>query len=115
MAFLRDRSVFCIPEAVLSYDERYIIGGICLFTAIIGFTGAALQLRSLKQFKDRQRRRPSPNPNIIFYLALSDLIACAGLYVHTYICLQIGLKILSVFNCSITKFYIRCHHCHVGI
>ena len=78
MAFLRDRSIFCIPESVLSFDERQIIGGICIFTASLGFTGAALQLRSLKQFRNRQRRQPSPNPNIIFYLALSDLIACAG-------------------------------------
>jgi ocular albinism type 1 protein len=78
MAFLRDRSVFCIPESILTYQERYIIGGICMFTASVGFTGAALQLRSLRQFRNRQRRRPSPNPDIIFYLALSDLIACAG-------------------------------------
>ena len=79
MAFLRDRSVFCIPQAILTYTERYIIGGICLATASTGFIGAALQLRSLRQFKNRQRRRPSPNPNIVFYLAFSDLIACAGL------------------------------------
>ena len=78
MAFLRDRSIFCIPESLLSYDERRIIGGKCIFTASLGFTGAALQLRSLRQFRNRQRRQPSPNPDIIFYLALSDLIACAG-------------------------------------
>ena len=78
MAFLRDRSVFCIPERLLTYDERYVIGGICMLTATLGFTGAALQLKSLRQFRNRQRRKPSPNPDIIFYLALSDLIACAG-------------------------------------
>ena len=81
MAFLRDRSIFCIPEKLLSHDERQIIGGICIFTASLGFTGAALQLRSLRQFRNRQRRQPSPNPIIIFYLALSDLIACAGRFV----------------------------------
>ena len=80
MAFLRDRSVFCIPKAIVTREERYIIGGICMVTATVGFTGAALQLRSLKQYKNRQRRQPSPNPDIIFYLALSDLIACVGLY-----------------------------------
>ena len=78
MAFLRDRSVFCIPESILTRTERYIIGGICMFTASVGFAGAALQLKSLRQFRNRQRRKPSANPDIIFYLALSDLIACTG-------------------------------------
>ncbi|XP_028403869.1 G-protein coupled receptor 143-like isoform X2 [Dendronephthya gigantea] len=78
MAFLRDRSIFCIPESILEYEERYIVGGICILTASVGFTGAALQLRSLWQLiRNRQRRQPSPNKDIIFYLALSDLIACA--------------------------------------
>jgi hypothetical protein len=49
-----------------------------MFTASVGFTGAALQLKSLRQFKNRQRRKPSANPDIVFYLALSDLIACTG-------------------------------------
>ena len=79
MAFLRDRSIFCIPESILGHEERYIVGGICILTATVGFTGAALQLRSLWQLiRNRQRRQPSPNKDIIFYLALSDLIACAG-------------------------------------
>ena len=83
MAFLRDRSVFCIPDAILSSEERYIIGSICMLTSSVGFLGAALQIKSLWQYRDRQRRRPSPNPNIIFYLAVSDLIACIGKYMYT--------------------------------
>ena len=81
MAFLRGGSLFCILEAALTYyPERYILGGIYLVTTSAGIIGAALQLRSLRQFKNRQRRRPSPNRNIVFCSVFSDLIACAGLY-----------------------------------
>ena len=88
MALFRGGSLFCILEAALTFSERYIYGGIYLVTASAGIIGAALQLRSLRQFRNRQRRRPSPNLNIVFYLAVSDLIACAGLYLafFLYLC-----------------------------
>ncbi|XP_028403716.1 G-protein coupled receptor 143-like [Dendronephthya gigantea] len=79
MAFLRDRSIFCIPNTTLDHNERLTISGICIPTSIVGFTGAALQLKYLWQYRDRQRRRPSADPRIIFYLALSDLLTCLGL------------------------------------
>lgn len=78
MAFLRDRSIFCIPNTTLDRDERQVIGGICIPTSVVGFTGAALQLKYLWQYRDRQRTRPSADPRIIFYLAFSDLLTCLG-------------------------------------
>lgn len=95
MAFLRDKSVFCIPNATLSMDERYVIGGICMGTSSIGFLGAALQLKSLWQYRDRQRRRPSANPRIIFYLAWSDLVACLGIFVLAMCLMFFELPILT--------------------
>ncbi len=90
MAFLRDRSVFCIPNITLDHDDRLAISLICISTSTVGFIGAVLQLRYLWQYRHRQRRRPSADPRIIFYLALSDLITCIGrpiihwLYHETY-------------------------------
>lgn len=83
MAFLRDRSIFCLPENQLPDEQRHIISGICIFTAILGFGGAAFQLCSMRQFRNRQRRWPFPNPDIIRCLAVSDLISCVGLF-HRY-------------------------------
>ena len=82
MAFLRDKSVYCIPGTTFKEHQKYIIGGICIATSSVGFLGAGLQLKSLWQYRDRQRRRPSVNPRIIFYLALSDLVACVGMYLN---------------------------------
>lgn len=78
MAFLRDRSVFCIPNSTLNHDKRLAISIICISTSMVGFIGAALQLSNLWQYRNRQRRRLSADPRIIFYLALSDLITCLG-------------------------------------
>lgn len=78
MAFLRDRSVYCIPDSLLNQDQRLAISIICMSTSFLGFLGASLQLRCLWQYRNKQRRRLSADPRIIFYLALSDLIAVLG-------------------------------------
>ena len=78
MAFLRDRSIGCIPNTTLSHNQRLVISGLCIPTSTVGFIGAALQLKNLWQYRNRQRRRPSADPRIIFYLALADLFTCLG-------------------------------------
>ena len=78
MAFLRDKSIFCIPNTTLNNNQRHIISAICIPTSTLGFIGAALQLRYLWQYRSRQPRKQSADPRIIFYLALSDLITCFG-------------------------------------
>ncbi|XP_046862076.1 uncharacterized protein LOC124455483 [Xenia sp. Carnegie-2017] len=49
-----------------------------ILTSLFGFGGAAVQLRHMWQFRNSVRRRLSANPKIIFWLAISDLIACVA-------------------------------------
>ena len=94
MAFLRDKSIFCIPDTTLDHEQRLIISAICIPTSTMGFIGAALQLRYLWPYRSRQPRKQSADPRIIFYLAVSDLITCLGKpiiyslyirYMHVYL------------------------------
>ena len=90
MAFLRDNSIFCIPNSTFS-NHRQDIGGICIATSIVGFLGAALQLKSIWQYRNMQRRWPSADLRIILYLALSDLFACLGTY---------GTALIQILRCK---------------
>ena len=110
MAFLRDSSVYCITNFTYPYPEKYIVGGICMLTSTVGFLGAALQIKSLWQYRNRQRRRPSPNPNIIFYLALSDLMACIGRYISYECSILYFLALLYI----LTKIIYACLELRIG-
>lgn len=78
MAYLRDRCIFCIPECVMNHNERLIISMLCIPSSILGFVGAALQLKYLWPYRNKQRRRFSADPRIVLYLAVSDMITCLG-------------------------------------
>ena len=80
MAFLRDRSVYCITQEQITEDHREIFSYVCLATATLSSFGACVQLRTWhKSMKTAESRRiPSPNPHVVFSLALADLFACVG-------------------------------------
>ncbi|XP_046861157.1 G-protein coupled receptor 143-like [Xenia sp. Carnegie-2017] len=79
MALLRDWSIRCIPGDVLNDDERKTLSAIYITTSTFGLAGAAVQLRHLWKYRNAVRRSPSAHHNIIFFLALSDLITCLGM------------------------------------
>ncbi|CAH1261660.1 GPR143 [Branchiostoma lanceolatum] len=78
MASLHEESFYCIPETKLTLSERPVYCGVAIAAAVLGLGGAGWQV---VRWRDRlrgaaQRRRPSPNPVIVFCLALSDFMAC---------------------------------------
>ncbi|XP_035691253.1 G-protein coupled receptor 143-like [Branchiostoma floridae] len=80
MASLHEESFYCIPETKLSLPERPAYCGVAIGAAVLGLGGAGWQV---VRWRGRlagaaQRRRPSPNPVIVFCLALSDFMACIG-------------------------------------
>ena len=79
MASPHAESFYCITRDSLDGDERKAYGGVAIGCACLGLIGSTYQVFTLRQFLDLPRkRRPAPNPNIIFFLALSDLSACLG-------------------------------------
>ena len=71
-----------IARCTFSYHfglfHNITISVILILTSLLGFGGAAVQLRHMWQFRNSVRRRLSANPKIIVWLAFSDLIACVG-------------------------------------
>lgn len=84
MALLRDWSIRCIPGDVLNDDQRKILSAIYITASTFGFAGAAVQLRHLWRYRNAVRRSPSAHHNIIFFMALSDLITCLGKCLSPY-------------------------------
>lgn len=80
MAFLRFRSVYCIPEEDVSIHKRIAFSSVCITTATLSAYGACVQLKHwYSQLNDSDsRRKPSSNPVIVFCLALADLFTCIG-------------------------------------
>ena len=90
MASMQDATFFCIPSSKLPYQERVIYCGLCLASAGLGFLGAMWQIYQWKPLTSgyKHRRKPSPNPMIVFSLALADLLACSG-EIHCFSCFQL--------------------------
>ena len=84
MTLYRDSSIYCVPKYFHDKKEVIMYGIICMMTSIVGFVGAGQQLKALWPYRDSQRRKPSANPRIIFYLALSNLFLCLGTYPAEY-------------------------------
>ncbi|XP_019642297.1 PREDICTED: G-protein coupled receptor 143-like [Branchiostoma belcheri] len=80
MASLHEESFYCIPETKLTLPERPVYCGVAIAAAVLGLGGAGCQVVRWRSRLSRaaQRRRPSPNPVIVFCLALSDFMACIG-------------------------------------
>ena len=68
----------CTYNYHIGLSHNIIISVFFIFTSLFGLGGAAVQLRHMWQFRNSVRRRLSANPKIIFWLAISDLLACVG-------------------------------------
>lgn len=86
MGSLHDASFFCIPDTDLpekgpiNYRRVYCVISLC--SGFLGMFGSCYQLFAGKQrmaeWPRRRSRRPSTNPEIIFFLAASNLMSCLG-------------------------------------
>ena len=80
MVSMQDSSFFCIPSVKLPSENRKIYCSMCLASASLGLLGAGWQIYQWKPLIRgyESRRKPSPNPMIVFSLALADMLACIG-------------------------------------
>ncbi|XP_064606950.1 G-protein coupled receptor 143-like [Liolophura sinensis] len=91
MASLHDASFFCIPETALPHTEqinyRLLYCVISLCSGFLGMFGSCYQLFAWKQkmteWPRRRSSRPTTNPEIIFYLAASNLMSCLGVIIRS--------------------------------
>ncbi|XP_046861161.1 uncharacterized protein LOC124454395 isoform X2 [Xenia sp. Carnegie-2017] len=85
----------CVPGDTLQEVHIKVLNAIYISTSVLGLTGAVVQLRYMWQYLNAIRRSPSAHPNIIFYMALSDLIACVGTIVLAVMSLVYGMPKIS--------------------
>lgn len=82
MASPHSESFYCIPATSLDVRERYWYAGVSLLSASLSLFGSAYLLQSsfryLKSRPSKAKRLLSASPHIVFFLALSDVIACVG-------------------------------------
>lgn len=80
MASMQDAGFYCIGEEKLPQSKLYVYCGLCLGSAVLGLAGASRQIHQWKSLLQghRYRRKPSPNPIIVFSLAVANLLACIG-------------------------------------